>query len=121
MTCGSFGSSSGSRSPPGSLGAFGYWQWRYSAEASSGSYRFLAVPFWFLCLVLLMPPAAWFGRFGSARRRKHRGGRRLRLGHCPHCGYDLRGNVSGMCPECGAPAPEARLDEDRASRRVLNP
>ncbi len=21
-------------------------------------------------------------------------------GHCP-CGYDLRGNVSGVCPECG--------------------
>ena len=25
----------------------------------------------------------------------------LRLGHCEHCGYDLTGNVSGMCPECG--------------------
>ena len=20
---------------------------------------------------------------------------------CPHCGYDLRGNVGGVCPECG--------------------
>lgn len=24
-------------------------------------------------------------------------------GHCPECGYDLRGNVSGRCPECGTP------------------
>ncbi len=24
-----------------------------------------------------------------------------RLGHCPNCGYDLAGNVSGVCPECG--------------------
>jgi hypothetical protein len=22
-------------------------------------------------------------------------------GHCPHCAYNLRGNVSGRCPECG--------------------
>jgi hypothetical protein len=22
-------------------------------------------------------------------------------GHCPNCGYDLTGNVSGVCPECG--------------------
>ncbi len=23
-------------------------------------------------------------------------------GHCPRCGYDLTGNVTGRCPECGA-------------------
>lgn len=22
---------------------------------------------------------------------------------CLHCGYDLTGNVSGVCPECGKP------------------
>lgn len=22
-------------------------------------------------------------------------------GHCQHCGYDLTGNTSGVCPECG--------------------
>jgi hypothetical protein len=22
-------------------------------------------------------------------------------GHCQNCGYDLTGNVSGRCPECG--------------------
>jgi len=22
-------------------------------------------------------------------------------GHCQHCGYNLTGNVSGRCPECG--------------------
>jgi hypothetical protein len=27
--------------------------------------------------------------------------RRTHLGHCQHCGYDLTGNVSGRCPECG--------------------
>ncbi len=28
--------------------------------------------------------------------------RRPSRGHCPTCGYDLTGNVSGMCSECGA-------------------
>jgi len=27
--------------------------------------------------------------------------RRRRLGLCGHCGYNLRGNVSRVCPECG--------------------
>lgn len=34
-------------------------------------------------------------------------GRRYRLrsfrGHCPKCGYNLTGNTSGICPECGTP------------------
>jgi len=27
---------------------------------------------------------------------------RVRPGQCRRCGYDLTGNVSGRCPECGA-------------------
>ena len=30
-------------------------------------------------------------------------GYRLRHGLCLACGYDLTGNVSGTCPECGSP------------------
>ncbi|MHC4796080.1 MAG: hypothetical protein ACYTF1_05495 [Planctomycetota bacterium] len=26
---------------------------------------------------------------------------RKRLGHCLNCGYNLTGNTSGICPECG--------------------
>ena len=26
---------------------------------------------------------------------------RLANGQCLRCGYDLTGNISGMCPECG--------------------
>lgn len=27
-------------------------------------------------------------------------------GHCRKCGYNLTGNVSGVCPECGTPIPK---------------
>jgi|GEM_PF-6121638 len=27
--------------------------------------------------------------------------RRIKRGFCAACGYDLRGNISGICPECG--------------------
>ncbi len=29
--------------------------------------------------------------------------RRPREGHCLHCGHNLTGNESGICPECGEP------------------
>lgn len=32
---------------------------------------------------------------------------RRSAGRCPHCGYDLRGNESGMCPECGSGGEDA--------------
>ena len=31
----------------------------------------------------------------------YRDRRRIPPGHCQHCGYNLTGNVSGVCPECG--------------------
>jgi predicted Zn-ribbon and HTH transcriptional regulator len=27
--------------------------------------------------------------------------RRFPPSHCQRCGYDLTGNMSGVCPECG--------------------
>jgi hypothetical protein len=35
----------------------------------------------------------------QARRASHR---------CGQCGYDLTGNVSGVCPECGTPVSARR-------------
>jgi hypothetical protein len=42
---------------------------------------------WLLCFWILI---------GFRRYR-----RRLRRGNCLRCGYDLTGNTSGLCPECG--------------------
>lgn len=33
--------------------------------------------------------------------------------HCRKCGYDLTGNVSGRCPECGAPVDGDGMDNRR--------
>lgn len=37
------------------------------------------------------------------------------LGNCLHCGYDLRSNESGCCPECGEAVPE---DQQRYLRKL---
>jgi hypothetical protein len=55
----------------------------------------LVVPIWMLSSLLAVYPAIAFIR-GPLRRH-----RRRRKGLCLKCGYDLTGNVSGVCPECG--------------------
>lgn len=36
--------------------------------------------------------------------------RRFPVGHCARCGYDLTGNRSGACPECGTPIPSEQRE-----------
>ena len=51
---------------------------------------YVVIPLIFPLLLIAIPTAfAWWRR------------RRPRPGHCRSCGYDLTGNVSGVCPECG--------------------
>jgi hypothetical protein len=57
-------------------------------------YGLLAVPYWLLAVVAALPAVF---RARAAIRRRHRSFR----GRCRECGYDLSGNVSGVCPECG--------------------
>lgn len=38
---------------------------------------------------------------GGAAFYFHRKARVPGPGHCPKCGYNLAGNTSGVCPECG--------------------
>jgi len=40
-------------------------------------------------------------------RAERRDRRRAAAGACSACGYDLTGNVTGRCPECGAAAEAA--------------
>ncbi len=59
---------------------------------SQGSY-FLVIPLWIPALL------AGVSTFILWRRS-----RRVPPGHCKACRYDLTGNVSGVCPECGTSA-----------------
>jgi hypothetical protein len=54
----------------------------------------LAFPHWLPLILLGISPAV--ALFRGLRRC-----RRVLLGRCLACGYDLTGNVSGRCPECG--------------------
>jgi hypothetical protein len=53
--------------------------------------RDLYVPYWLL-LIVVSPLVIW--SWWRDRRRFPRG-------RCCECGYNLTGNVSGVCPECG--------------------
>ena len=44
----------------------------------------------------------WFIQYQYAVPSHPPAGRRKT---CPACGYDLTGNTSGICPECGTPVP----------------
>ena len=50
-----------------------------------------------ICLLVLMMASAWLGRIVGRKCR-------VPTGHCANCGYNLTGNVSGICPECGLPS-----------------
>ena len=52
-------------------------------------------------LLIVSIPFLFGAVAGIAVRRISRKQNRRRLGLCYGCGYDLTGNVSGVCPECG--------------------
>ena len=60
------------------------------SRTSGGSAVF--IPFW-----LVLAVAGSVAALGCRRQ----GRRRPQAGRCPGCNYDLRGNTSGRCPECG--------------------
>ena len=59
-----------------------------------GGYLPVVIPALVIMLLLL---AAWQDR------------RRLPAGSCHKCGYNLHGNVSGRCPECGIPVSDSQV------------
>ena len=57
----------------------------------------LTFPAWLPFVVFAVYPSTAF-ILGPLRRH-----RRRKKGLCLECGYNLTGNVSGVCPECGEP------------------
>ncbi|UCG17191.1 MAG: hypothetical protein JSV19_04005 [Phycisphaerales bacterium] len=72
--------------------------WGLAVYSPRGNlHRGAIVPLWMPMLVFATCPAIALIR-GPVRRW-----RRLRKGWCVKCGYNLTGNVTGICPECGQP------------------
>ena len=62
---------------------------------SSVSLLSIVIPLWLLFILFAVYPVLAFIR-GPLNRY-----RRRRKGLCIKCGYNLTGNTSGICPECG--------------------
>jgi hypothetical protein len=71
--------------------------------------RELILPFWLVAVVTIPLPLAWLRPRVIAivqRVRRHRATSAWAAGRCGSCGYNLTGNTSGVCPECGTPVPQ---------------
>jgi len=67
----------------------------------------VGIPYW-LCFLLTAIPTAWL--WYRDRRLFSSPPDHL---SCRGCGYDLTGNTSGICPECGELRPETASSEVR--------
>lgn len=94
--------------PPSLQGSF------FLSSTQQGPLRFTWVvfPFWAASLGLV-----GFGLMPVARGPAQRWWRR-RCGRCLFCGYDLTGNRSGRCPECGDHFQISQPSEPVAARSV---
>ena len=67
---------------------------------------------WAMAAYVGVPGLLYVARNVVPRKRA----RRLERGLCADCGYDLTGNVSGVCPECGGVVVDGVGLEKRANR-----
>ena len=63
--------------------------------STKGSVPTVRIPFW---LPLVMAAGVFLGLCKSNKRAEPNS--------CEDCHYDLTGNISGICPECGTPIPK---------------
>ena len=78
--------------------------WKTVKGPNTGFYLWIPLyPFFLMSAIL---PVWWFIRFpGCWFVRNFQLRRPFPAGCCHRCGYNLTGNVSGICPECGTPVP----------------
>ena len=68
-----------------------HWVWSPYTYVDYSTSPYVAVACWIPFLIVALPTGILFWRDR----------RRIPPGHCKKCGYDLTGNTSGRCPECG--------------------
>ena len=74
-----------------------FWQLPFTQKSSHGGITLTqsTVPLWVPFAAIIIPTTILWSR-----------DRRPPKGYCPHCGYNLTGNESGVCPECATPVPK---------------
>jgi hypothetical protein len=75
------------------LELLGHFHWGSIGAGTPGAVRRMVLPAWLFLLMFAVSPVLWWLRW----RLQHR----PPVGCCTSCGYNLTGNVSGVCPECG--------------------
>jgi len=83
---------------------YGFGIVQYAETGFTQSNQFIGADSWSLSLSRcfapsILPPAVTLLIYSQCRRL------RIAKGLCPTCSYDLTGNTSGTCPECGSPIP----------------
>ena len=92
--------------------SMGFWMPHWYFKLSMGplgaplAIRQIALPFW---VPFLGFSVAAIGCYWKERRH------RTAPGRCRRCGYDLRGNISGRCPECGTQCQADTGDRESAT------
>ena len=71
----------------------------------------VSVPYWFLVALTALLPLRWLGFFLHGRSKP-------RAGYCAACGYNLTGNTTGVCPECGSTVAGAQAQRQLRLRRM---
>jgi hypothetical protein len=79
--------------------------WGYTVQADKGRFAYgIRMPNWNGLKWIRMPLWLPFIVFAAPTTYLwHRDRRRIPPGHCHSCNYNLTGNTSGICPECGTP------------------
>jgi hypothetical protein len=68
-----------------------------------------SIPVWPFAVCTMILPVIWVVRRVRSRRR---------AGHCAACHYNLTGNTSGVCPECGVPISSSVIQGARCETKV---
>jgi hypothetical protein len=77
-------------------------QWHARLDEPIWTFRYWRV----LCFTLIVSAVGFAPHLADRRRRKRRAAGVL----CLSCGYNLAGNTSGICPECGTPIQNVQAD-----------
>ena len=78
-------------------------------RVAGGTLPFVAIPFWPMLVIAGLP--LWLGIYRLMRKQPADG-------FCAGCSYNLTGNLSGVCPECGTAVPSLLISGARSSHRT---